>query len=182
MAESIETLIARITNPKLRERYVEMAISSAHAEALNHIREYSADDIERLADAFTEHNQRKKAFELVTHPAYLAMVNDTSAGSDYDVIFQLTVGKNTKLFVRTQCESKAQFEKWYGQAIMQDGTRDPVNKVFTIMARGITERQAKRITGMLRWGPYKGFMPTSDLERIDRSKDSAAALSGLPNI
>lgn len=179
MAESIETLIARITNPKLRDEYVEMAISSAHNVAIHHMKEYSPGDIERLADALAEHSHRQKAFELVTHPAYLEKINDTEAGSGYDVIFQLTVGKNTKLFVRTRCESKAQFEKWYQQATMQDGTRDRVSEVFTIMARGITERQAKRITGLLRWGPYKGFKTTSELEQVDRSKDSAAALSGL---
>lgn len=182
MAESIETLIARITNPKLREEYLEMAISSAYSEAFNHIREYSAEDIERLADALAEHNHRKKAFELVTHREYLGKINDTELEGGYDVIFLLTVGKNTTLFVRTHCESKAQFEQWYKHGIMRDGTRDRVSEVFTIVAQGITQRQAKRITGLLRWGPYKGLMTTSELEKVDRSKDSAAALSGLPHV
>ncbi len=181
MAESIDTLIARITNPKLREEYVEMAISSAHAEAINHIREYSAGDIERLADTLAELNHRQKAFELVTHPAYLEKVNDTETASGYEVILQLTVGKNTRLFGRTHCESKTQFEEWYQRAIMQDGTRDRVSEVYTIMARGITERQVKRITSLFRWGPYKGLKTTRELERVDRSKDSVAALSGLPH-
>ena len=182
MAESIETLIARITNPKLREEYLEMAISSAHSEAYNHIGEYSAEDIERLADALAEQNHRKKAFQLVTHKIYLEKINDAEIESGYDVIFRLTVGKNTTLFVRTHCETKAQFEQWYKHGTMRDGTRDPVSKVFTIMAQGITQRQAKRITGLLRWGPYKGLMTTSELEKVDRSKDSAAALSGLPHV
>ena len=181
MAESIETLIARITNPKLRERYVEMAISSAHSEAVNHLREYAAEDIERLADTLAELSHGKKAFQLVTHPAYLQKVNDAETESGYEVILQLTVGKNTRLFGRTHCESKTQFEEWYQRAVMQDGTRDRVSEVYTIVARGITERQVKRITGLLRWGPYKGCKTTRELERVDRSKDSAAALSGLPH-
>jgi hypothetical protein len=182
MAESIDTLISRINNPKLREEYRDMTIAGAHGEAMRGISDYTAEEVERLADVLAEQNENKRAYELVTHPTYLTRVKDASTESAYNVVLELTVGKNTRLFVRTQCDSKEQFETWFKDGIMRDGTRDRIENVYKILAQGITDRQAQRITRLIRWGPYKGSKTTEELEQVDRSKDSAAIISGLHHI
>lgn len=62
----------------------------------------------------------------------------------YQVVFQTMDGNSKGCIWRQYFDTKAEFETWYSGK-MKDGTNDPINKVYAVVAQGVSDKQAEAL-------------------------------------
>ena len=83
--------------------------------------------------------------EKTTRNTKITDVEDSKSESDiYHVVTKTLVGPSEGIITRSCFTSQKEFKEWY-RGRMQDGTNRPLNKVYEIVAEGVSDEMATKL-------------------------------------